>query len=79
VGVCAIERDWAGIMGMRTAPAFRRRGLARRLFRTLTAFAAASGAAQGYLQVDEENASAIALYEAEGFTAKYRYRYWVKG
>ena len=78
VGVCAIEREWAGIMAMRTSPAFRRRGLARRVFRTLTAFAAASGARQGYLQVDEDNASAIALYEAEGFASKYLYRYWVR-
>ena len=78
VGVCAIDREWAGIMGMRTAPAFRRRGLARRIFRTLTAFAASSGARQGYLQVDEDNASAIALYEAEGFVSKYLYRYWVR-
>ena len=79
VGACAIERDWAGIMGMRTAPGFRRRGLARRIFRTLTAVAAGAGARQGYLQVDEDNASAIALYEAEGFAARYLYRYWVKG
>jgi ribosomal protein S18 acetylase RimI-like enzyme len=78
VGACAIEREWAGIIGMRTAPAFRRRGLARRIFRALTAFAAASGARQGYLQVDQDNASAIALYEAEGFAAKYLYRYWVR-
>jgi ribosomal protein S18 acetylase RimI-like enzyme len=79
VGVCAIDADWAGIMGMRTAPGFRRQGLARRIFRTLTAAAAAAGARRGYLQVDEDNASAIALYKAEGFISKYRYRYWVKG
>jgi len=79
VGVCAIEADWAGIMGMRTAPAFRRRGLARRIFRTLTAVAAAAGAQRGYLQVEQGNASAIALYEAEGFASKYLYRYWVRG
>ncbi len=78
VGACAVEGEWAGIMGMRTAPAFRRQGLARRLFRTLTAFAASSGATRGYLQVDEDNASAIALYRAEGFEAGYLYRYWAK-
>jgi ribosomal protein S18 acetylase RimI-like enzyme len=78
VGVCAIEAEWAGIMGMRTAPSFRRRGLARRLFRTLTAFAAAAGARRGYLQVDDDNASAIALYRAEGFDGAYLYRYWTR-
>jgi ribosomal protein S18 acetylase RimI-like enzyme len=78
VGACAVDGEWAGIMGMRTAPVFRRQGLARRLFRTLTAFAASAGALQGYLQVDQDNASAIALYEAEGFESGYLYRYWAK-
>lgn len=78
VGACAVEGEWAGVMGMRTAPAFRRQGLARRLFRTLTAFAASAGASRGYLQVDQDNVSAIALYEAEGFEAGYLYRYWVR-
>jgi ribosomal protein S18 acetylase RimI-like enzyme len=78
VGACAIDGEWAGVMGMRTAPAFRRQGLARRLFRTLTAFAASAGATRGYLQVDQDNASAIALYEAEGFESGYLYRYWVR-
>jgi ribosomal protein S18 acetylase RimI-like enzyme len=78
VGVCAVDGEWAGIMGMRTAPAHRRKGLARRLFRTLTAFARASGASQGYLQVDEDNHSAIALYASEGFESAYLYHYWVK-
>jgi GNAT superfamily N-acetyltransferase len=76
VGACAVDGDWAGVMGMRTAPAFRRQGLARRLFRTLTAFAASAGAHRGYLQVDQDNVSAIALYEAEGFESGYLYRYW---
>jgi ribosomal protein S18 acetylase RimI-like enzyme len=78
VGACAVDGEWAGVMGMRTAPAFRRQGLARRLFRTLTAFAAAAGARLGYLQVDEDNHSAIALYEAEGFQPAYLYRYWAR-
>ena len=78
VGACAVDGEWAGVMGMRTSPAFRRQGLARRLFRTLTAFAASAGATRGYLQVDEDNASAIALYEAEGFESSYLYRYWAK-
>jgi ribosomal protein S18 acetylase RimI-like enzyme len=79
VGACAVEGDWAGVMGMRTAPAFRRKGLARRIFRALGAYASAAGARHGYLQVEQANAAAIALYEAEGFATAYRYRYWAKG
>lgn len=78
VGACAVEGEWAGFMGMRTAPAWRRQGLARRLFRALGAFAESAGARMGYLQVDENNASAIALYRAEGFEPAYLYRYWVR-
>jgi ribosomal protein S18 acetylase RimI-like enzyme len=78
VGACAVEGEWAGVMGMRTSPSFRRQGLARRLFRTLTAFATSAGAVRGYLQVDQDNTSAIGLYEAEGFEAGYLYRYWDK-
>jgi N-acetylglutamate synthase len=78
VGACVVEGEWAGILGMRTAPAFRRQGLARRLFRSLTAYARAAGAKRAYLQVDEDNRSAIALYRAEGFEDAYLYRYWIK-
>jgi ribosomal protein S18 acetylase RimI-like enzyme len=79
VGACAVEGEWAGFMGMRTAPAWRRQGLARRLFRSLVAFAESAGARKGYLQVDEDNASAIGLYRSEGFAPAYLYRYWAKG
>jgi ribosomal protein S18 acetylase RimI-like enzyme len=78
IGTCSVEGAWAGVIGMRTAPAFRRRGLARRVFRALFHHAAGHGATRGYLQVDETNASAIALYEAEGFETAYRYEYWTK-
>ena len=78
IGACAVEGAWAGVMGMRTAPAFRRRGLARRVFRALAAFALQAGAARGYLQVDAANASAIALYRSEGFETLYRYQYWIR-
>jgi ribosomal protein S18 acetylase RimI-like enzyme len=78
VGACAVEGAWAGIIGMRTAPDFRRLGLARRLLRSLAAFARDAGAIRGYLQVEAPNAPAIALYEAEGFTRQYLYHYWRK-
>ncbi|HTX49348.1 MAG TPA: GNAT family N-acetyltransferase [Caulobacteraceae bacterium] len=76
VGTCAIEADWAGILGMRTLAGFRRLGLGRRVFRALAAYAIAAGASRGYLQVDADNAKAIALYESEGYASAYLYRYW---
>ena len=78
VGACVIEGDWAGVIGMRTAPDHRRKGLARRVFRALTDFARGQGARRGYLQVDAGNAAAIDLYRAEGFEDAYLYRYWSK-
>jgi ribosomal protein S18 acetylase RimI-like enzyme len=76
VGTCAVDREWAGILGMRTLAAFRRLGLGRRVFRALAAHAVAAGASRGYLQVDADNAKAITLYESEGYAAAYLYRYW---
>jgi ribosomal protein S18 acetylase RimI-like enzyme len=76
VGTCAVEGEWAGILGMRTLADFRRLGLGRRVFRALAAHAIAAGARRGYLQVDADNARAIALYESEGYAAGYLYRYW---
>jgi GNAT superfamily N-acetyltransferase len=78
IGVCAADGAWAGLMAMRTAPAFRRRGLARRVLSALTAFGRTAGAARGYLQVDEDNHSAVALYRSEGFESSYGYRYWTR-
>ena len=78
LGASAVEGEWAGIFGMRTAPEHRRKGLARRVLGALLAEVATLGAAQAYLQVEAENAPAIALYELEGFKPAYSYRYWVK-
>ena len=78
IGACAVDGEWVGIFAMRTDPRFRRQGLARRILASLTAFAAGAGATRAWLQVEAENAGAIALYEAAGFTETYRYRYWEK-
>jgi len=78
IGACAVEGDWTGVFGMRTAREHRRQGLARRVFRALMAVSAAAGARRGYLQVEADNAAAIALYADEGFAEAYRYCYWRK-
>jgi N-acetylglutamate synthase len=78
IGASAIGGGFAGIFGMRTAPDYRRKGLARRVFRALLAEARDLGADRAWLQVEADNAPAVALYADEGFEAAYRYSYWVR-
>lgn len=79
VGVCAVEGEWAGLSAMRTLDSARRRGLARRVVGALHAFAAEAGATRGYLQVEAQNAPAIALYRSLGFAPAFSYRHWRRG
>nr|WP_295105401.1 GNAT family N-acetyltransferase [uncultured Caulobacter sp.] len=78
IGAAAIDGGFAGVFGMRTTPDHRRKGLARRVLRGLLAEAGALGAERAWLQVEADNASAIALYADEGFEPAYRYRYWAR-
>lgn len=78
IGMAAASADLAGIFLMRTAPAARRRGLARQVLRALLAQCCAWGSRTVFLQVDADNASALALYESEGFSRLTTYRFWRK-
>jgi N-acetylglutamate synthase len=78
IGCGAVSGAFVGVFGMRTAPNHRRKGLARRIFRALLAEARGLGADRAWLQVEADNAPAIALYGAEGFEPAYRYSYWVR-
>lgn len=75
VGRVAIDTEtgYAGIAALATAEHARRRGLARIVLRDLLAFAAGHGAENTYLEVDEENAPALALYASLGYTTAHRY------
>lgn len=68
-----------GLYLMRTAPNARRQGLARDIVRQLCSWGVGQGATLAYLQVEESNEAAIALYASDGFETAYRYTYWVKG
>ncbi|MGI5274622.1 GNAT family N-acetyltransferase [Nonomuraea sp. CA-218870] len=72
VGRGVPQGDTLGIFCVATAPAARRRGLARAVLRAL---AAAGGAPGAYLAVTERNAAARALYESEGLEPKGHYHY----
>ncbi|MEZ0111287.1 ribosomal protein S18 acetylase RimI-like enzyme [Catenulispora sp. EB89] len=75
VGRVAIDTGsgYAGIAALATAEAARRRGLARIVLRDLLAFAAENGAENTYLEVEEGNAPALALYASLGYTTAHRY------
>lgn len=75
VGRVAIDTrsGYAGIAALATAEQARRRGLARIVLRDLLAFAAENGAENTYLEVEEENAPALALYTSLGYATAHRY------
>jgi ribosomal protein S18 acetylase RimI-like enzyme len=72
-----VDGDHLGVFDMLVAPAARRRGLARRVLRSLCAWGHSHGARVAYLQVVAANAAAIALYADHGFQTSYRYWYRV--
>jgi N-acetylglutamate synthase len=75
IGRVAGNAVWAGVTAIETDPAYRRRGLATAITRALATVAADRGVSGLYLQVEEENAAARALYRRLGFTEHHRYHY----
>jgi ribosomal protein S18 acetylase RimI-like enzyme len=76
VGAASFCGGWASVHGMRTRPARRGEGLAGRVLAALAAAAAGQGLSRVFLQVEEPNAPARALYRRAGMQAAWRYRYW---
>ncbi len=76
VGLCVIVEGKAGIFLMRTHPAQRRKGHARRILAALLRWARDNGATDAFLQVEASNTPAIALYGAAAFKTVYSYDYW---
>lgn len=74
-GVAAYDRDWVGFRSIEVAPEHRRQGLGLAVMAALLEWGAERGATTAYLQVLGDNAPAIALYEALGFTTHHAYRY----
>lgn len=76
IGLSVIVQDQAAIFLMRTHPAHRRKGLARRVLSGLLRWASAKGATGAFLQVEADNAPAVSLYKAAAFKSVYSYDYW---
>ncbi|HYQ43204.1 MAG TPA: GNAT family N-acetyltransferase, partial [Polyangiaceae bacterium] len=66
---------WLGVSSMFTLPAYRGRGAARAVLRALAAHARAGGEPSLYLQVEQDNPLALALYSRAGFLPHHAYHY----
>lgn len=76
-GLAILEDGHVGLFDVVTREGERRRGLARAVVAALLRWSWERGARQSYLQVEAENAPAIALYRDFGF--ELAYRYWYRG
>ncbi|MFK3982958.1 GNAT family N-acetyltransferase [Micromonospora sp. NPDC050397] len=64
---------WFGLTSVEVVPEARRQGLAQHLVRALAEWAAGLGATDAFLQVEQDNAAAVALYRRLGFTTHHTY------
>lgn len=71
----SVDDGWVGVTAVEVDPAHRRQGLARHVMRELLRWAGERAAVSAYLQVADENAGALALYDRLGFARHHRYRY----
>ncbi len=71
------DGDHVGLFDVLVAPQARRRGLARRLTRSVVAWGRDHGARFAYLQVVASNEAALPLYAELGFRTVYSYAYRV--
>jgi ribosomal protein S18 acetylase RimI-like enzyme len=74
-GMALLEDGVAGLFNISTADHARGRGHATRVTQALLAWAARAGAHSAYLQVNGDNAPALALYRKFGFATAYTYWY----
>lgn len=77
VGQLVIDRGWAGVQCMATAPGGRRQGAASSVLNGLAREAARAGVGEMYLAVLAANDAAIALYASAGFRTSHDYCYFV--
>ncbi|MGW4630552.1 GNAT family N-acetyltransferase, partial [Streptomyces rubiginosohelvolus] len=76
IGRCVVDGRWAGFMAVEVAPEQRRRGLATAVMTALARRALDEGAWAAWLQVEEDNEGARALYDGMGFAGHHRYHHY---
>jgi ribosomal protein S18 acetylase RimI-like enzyme len=74
----AVAGDLLAVTNVGTVPEMRRQGLGTEILAALEAWGAGNGAARAALQVEADNAPAIAMYQRLGYAERYRYCYRVR-
>ncbi len=75
VGRGVMDSGWMGIFGMATREEHRRKGLATAVLHAMLKWAKENGVKNLYLQVEESNPGALAVYQRLGFEKLYGYHY----
>jgi ribosomal protein S18 acetylase RimI-like enzyme len=78
IGRVAAARGWAGLTAVEVHPGHRRRGLGRVITAALVRAAADRGRNGIYLQVEDTNLAARALYQGMGFADHHGYHYRIE-
>ncbi|MGH4034616.1 GNAT family N-acetyltransferase [Actinomycetota bacterium Odt1-20B] len=76
IGRCVVDGRWAGFMAVEVDPECRRQGLATAVMAALSRQALAEGASAAWLQVEDENGGARALYDGMGFARHHAYHHY---
>jgi ribosomal protein S18 acetylase RimI-like enzyme len=72
-GTVTGQGRWLGLTLIEVLPEARRQGLAGRVLRSLVAWGTTQGASHAFLQVEQRNTPAVALYRGLGFTTHHTY------
>jgi N-acetylglutamate synthase len=73
----SVDQGWIGVTAVEVDPAHRRRGLGTAVMRAILDWGRQRGAISAYLQVADDNADALALYDTLGFARHHGYHYTV--
>ncbi|MFD5623491.1 GNAT family N-acetyltransferase [Streptomyces yangpuensis] len=76
IGRCVVDGRWAGFAAVTVDPQHRREGLATAVMAALARRALEEGASAAWLQVETDNAGALALYDGLGFAAHHSYHHF---
>jgi N-acetylglutamate synthase len=72
-GTVTGQGRWLGLTLIEVVPEARRQGLAGRVIRALAGWGVTEGATHAFLQVEQRNTPAVALYRSLGFTTHHTY------